>query len=744
MKHFIIIILCVIILCGCEKEEVSEQITPTEYTEISNIFSSDRISFEYDFMFIRENHMNNIFTIDDQIYVTAERVIYGNDDDYYVQLYLLTYDSNGNMIKSFNIVPTDEDSTVVFMRYDSNYDSITIEELNYYYTLYKKTSDGTVIFSKPIDINNIFSMVIGENDSIYIAGKNKVIIYSNDGELICSIDISNQLANISSAHGKKPILKLSGNGNKAIYKYINIETKSLDDIEMPVSETVYIDESNILYGKGFDYYFYDKDCLYGYNIKNNVTVKVLDWIQSDINTKLIKSFCILSPEKMAMVANESDKSYLFILNSVPEDEVEVKKTITLGWISAYDNQYLNEVITYFNKNNSKYRIVPINYYSEDYGDNSYQKLNLEIAAGNEPDLLYVNGSIPMLNYINKDMFVDLNAYIDSEPELKNDLLPFVLENPKINNKLPQLITSFIAQTLVTKSKNIKNGEYLSIKKLSEIYRTLPNDVLLLNNSSREYIKSFYIYNTIPECVDYDNGACNFNTREMRYFLELVKILSGSNSNTSIFESYDKAKDDEVYFIDSLIYNYTFYLSCVKRPFMPEDSNTVGYPTGAGSKRGDYISSNGFSIFNTSKDKGAAWEFIKGCLSEDFYKRHLNSKVTLTTRSGVRYQVTSNTRDRKYTYLQIIGVGIGGYVTTNDNAINFEEKYGRGVLYNTEDLVNEYMSYIETINNFVYYDDTITNIINEELSTYLGSDKSIDSTIKAIQSRVSLYMSETWS
>jgi hypothetical protein len=54
-----------------------------------------------------------------------------------------------------------------------------------------------------------------------------------------------------------------------------------------------------------------------------------------------------------------------------------------------------------------------------------------------------------------------------------------------------------------------------------------------------------------------------------------------------------------------------------------------------------------------------------------------------------------------------------------------------------------MQYLESIDNYDYYDASVASIIYDEVSTYLNSDKSVDDTIRAIQSRVSLYMSEKW-
>ena len=385
----------------------------------------------------------------------------------------------------------------------------------------------------------------------------------------------------------------------------------------------------------------------------------------------------------------------------------------------------------------------INYYSDEFENDSHQKLNNEIAAGNEPDLLYINDYIPFLNYANKNMFVDLDTYLDKSPELKADLLPFITENTRIKGQLPQLVTSFTTQTLMTKSKNMDHN--LSIEKLMEIYKTLPSDVSLFNGSYRSFIYGYFLDNLIPECVDYEKGMCDFNIPEMKCFLELLKLVADSSAETySIDENLGRVRADELYFLGAVIYGYDYFILYNNKPFMPDESAIVGYPTVDESKRGDWIISKGFSIFNTSNKKDGAWEFIKYCLSDELYRNGFFSRAILPTKSGVKFKVNeaSDLGEKEYTYLN--EKGFYGYVTTNDeDTAILAEKHGTGMLYKTADLVNAYMSYLETLDNYVYYDSNVRSIIYDETSTYMNSDKSIDDTIKAIQSRVSIYMSETW-
>jgi hypothetical protein len=747
----IFIMLSLFIFCGCEKADVksadneiavttieSNGMTVMESDGFTNVFSSTKVPFQYDFIYARETHLHDIFVLDNRIYLTPERFIRGDDGEYNEQIYMVSYDSDGGDMTSFPLMPTVEGAFVAYVWYDSEYNLITIEELNYYYTLYKKTSDGEVIFSVPLDIREISMMVIGDNDNIYIGTDDEVIIYSSDGKLLCSIKLDNRLLHISSAHGKRPILKLIGEANNAAYKYVNIEKRELEDIEMPVSETIFYTETNIIYGDGYDYYLQNRYGIYGYDIETNLSVKVLDWLNSEIGVNLIRSFAILSPEKMVMVNGDSEKSYLYLLNHIPDDELPVKTIIRLGCINSAGDQYFNEVISYFNKNNQDYRIIPVNYYSEEYGADSYQRLNMDIAASKEPDMMYIDSLVPMLNYVNKNTFVDMNTYLDKEPALKADLLPFVYEKAQINNVLPQLITRFDIQSLITSEKNVALGEYLSIEKLTEVYSTLPTGVSLFYSTGM----GSFIDNLITECVDYEKGTCDFNIPEFKSYLELIKKLPSVKEYKYFdhMEFFNITQDNDAYFYSLVINDFSDYIAYIKKSFFPDAGNIVGYPTVDGSKRGDWIRSTGFSIFNTSENKDIAWEFIKSCLSRDYYVNVFKGMAFLPIKSSIEYQVNSYIEGRPYTYIS--DRYAYGVFPRRDKTSLFDDVMG-GIFYDSEDLINEYMMYMESLENYYYFDGNIWGIINEEGTTYMGSDKSIEDTIKAIQSRVSIYMSETW-
>jgi ABC-type glycerol-3-phosphate transport system substrate-binding protein len=202
----------------------------------------------------------------------------------------------------------------------------------------------------------------------------------------------------------------------------------------------------------------------------------------------------------------------------------------------------------------------------------------------------------------------------------------------------------------------------------DIYKSLTAGVSLLSNPNSDYLLSYFLNNLIPECVDYENGTCDFAIPAMREFLELLKMMP--DSQEVIYDdniNFEKAQGDELYLVIAPIYDFKFYNLYTKKPFMPNDTNVVGFPTADGGKRGDYIRSQGFTILNSSDKKDGAWEFIKYSLSEEFYKNEYHINLILAARSGIKYQIFQTTSDRNYIYINTKDIQ-GTYLQMTINSI----------------------------------------------------------------------------
>jgi len=751
VKKIIIIILFVLfIFTGCEKDEnpqINQNDAGVEVTEIqgmtvidkvgmTNVFAAADIDLGFKYNFDWGYH-DKVFVMDERIYITAKKSVDRADIE---ELFIFSYDINGENEESFIVPPADDTGAVKFAWYDSKYNIVFIEEVDYSYTLYKRNDSNELVWKVPISgTNTIVSMAIGDDDNIYFGTNDKITAYDKNGKQICGLPLDNKLHYIASAHGKTPILKMYDGKNNSVYKYINAETKSLADIEMRVPSDYKYSYNNIIYGDGYDYYYYDINGVYGYDIAANSLTKVLDWLNSDIINTEVVTFGVISSEKMMMISNQVYNNKFSILNKVPDDKIPEKEYISIGCVNRYNDRYLGQLITNFNKNNTKYRATLTNYYSSNNGNDYTLSLNNAIAAGDGPDLLYVNETIPMLSYTSKGMFVDLFNYLNDEPELVDDLLPFVTEQTHINGILPQLVTNIRIQTMIGKTKNIGGEASLSMTRLLEMYDSLPKDTVICNDFNKDYLGSFVISFAIHECIDYETGTFDFDKPEIRSFIQLMKSLPEANAGNSfsLNDEFDKSRNDKLLLSGGKISSIYDYICSKVYPGRDEAATLIGYPTLSGDKRGDAIYSYGFSILQTSDKKDASWEFIKYSASEKFMQEVVQQDGIVPSNTGIYYN--NKLFDKASVYIDDNLDNLAPVLFTGSG-----EQYTTGIAVPiNEEIINEFREYLNSIDNYVYINSDIDNVVNEELSTYYNSDKSIDETMKVIHNRVSIYLNEIW-
>ena len=768
-KKYCCLLVSIIMLftfAGCEKkkEEIIQDdgvvttnyqgMTIVEEVGMKNVFNTKSVELSKNYFFTyyvnvpNINFYDRIFVLNDRIYFTV-RITSKKRDDGYInpEIALHSFDFNGENENFLPSVSVNDNAPVRFMWLDSQYNQITIEELDYVFILNKISESGDVIFSMKLyeifDGKEILSMVVGKDDNIYVGSEKKIAVFDKDGKTICEIEHEDSLINFVSAFDKIPIVKTKSSDYTIKYRHINMEDQSLDDIELPVPANIAPSvNNNIFYGEGYDYYYSNSIGVYGYDIASNTMTKVLDWLNSDMTISDMKSFIVVSPEKMGMIWYDYTQAPLFsVLDKIPDDEIPEKEYISIGCIYptnefGIDHDYINILIMDFNRNNDKYRATLTNYYSSFENMDSVLRLNTNIAAGNTPDILYINEEIPFMSYANKDMFLDINEYLKEDAQLSDNLLPFVKTPAEIGGKLLMITTKFQLYTLMGKTNNISDITSWSYRDVINTYKSLPEGVEFVYATSRDIFKHYTLDSAIAECIDYENASCNFDQQGMRDYLEFLKLLpvrSKYVTNYNSVESYVRARNNETFLSGTLTSNVSIYNDFKALNFRDEAAEVIGFPTFDGKTSNIHITAEGFSIINSSENKEGAWEFIKHSLSDGFAKYSINIFSMIPTYSGVNvcneiYNKTEYAYRDDFEWQAVI---------PNDGTYP-------GILVTIDDaVINEYNEYIGSINNYTRKDTDVYNIFDEELSVFLNTDKSIDDTIKAIQSRVSIYMSEMW-
>ena len=154
-------------------------------------------------------------------------------------------------------------------------------------------------------------------------------------------------------------------------------------------------------------------------------------------------------------------------------------------------------------------------------------------------------------------------------------------------------------------------------------------------------------------------------------------------------------------------------------FFGEKLKVVGYPNNKGLL--GYINPQIYvmGISHKTKYPEAAWKFVRSFLIED-YQKDLNTYIPASMKA---YEYQSEKRLKKE---KVQGWFMYDYVDLRPL---------------TRDDIDRFKAVIMGSGGNSYYDEVITQIINEEAQAYYAGEKTAEEVAKIIQSRVSIHLKE---
>ena len=624
-------------------------------------------------------------------------------------------------------------------------DSMMAESENDEIYLAKYDSEGNEIYKVDLAKNNL-----GDEDG-YVSANGLTV--TDDGKVILSVE-KGIFGYDEESSSFKPLLDENIAGNYRycqIYKgfggklFISnygdngIELRSFDPDAGKVGEPSsviggYVDVS-FFGGNGYDLYMSKSDGIYGLDMAKDSATKLLDYIDSDIetNSSLDRAIAISDAEFIALLTDSDYNYFVARLTKVPADQVKDKKILTMG--GYYIDYDIRKQAFEFNKNNPEYKIKFIDYssYDEDgdYGA-GIEKMNMDIVSGSTPDILILSDQMPVSSYINKGLFADVSSYINKDSELSNEMfLSNIMDAIRTGDKLYQIVPSFYVGTVAMKSRFTDGKNVLSIKDCKDLmdkmgvkpdaaFGIMPRDSFLeqgLSFSGDNYI-------------DWEDKKCNFDSDSFIEFLEFANEFPQSYPD-NVWEDYK----DTLYLENSALFgivnigSFRTY-SYIRDVQFGEDVSFVGYPNDLGINNSVIIPFSRIAISSQSQYKDAAWEFVKYFLSEE-YQDSLEYSFPIRKSS---FEKMGEASTHKQFYMD------------GDKKVEYDDGYyigGQEVIarpLTSEDVMNV-TNFIKSLNLVSSNNTSVNNIIFEEASAFFSGQKSAKDVADIIQSRLSIYVNE---
>ena len=614
-------------------------------------------------------------------------------------------------------------------------------ELESIMALRKLDETGAELLS--IDISSLANNVewfwvrtfaIDGDGNIYVATDQTIFALDKDGRLVFQLDLDNWIDQlITLADGSVAFFGWMETG-RALRK-INFQTRTWGD-EISIPQNMH----SIFPGGGdYDLIFTDSANLFGLDRETDETVKLLNWIDSDVSIDGLSNITIL-PDGRILCTNSrwnrgsGESAFeLIILTKMPYESVPHRTIITLATI--WLDWSLRSSIVDFNRSNSTYRIQVRDYSefnSEDDWNAGLTRLTTEIITGRVPDILDVS-NLPFKQYVARGLLADLYPFIDSDRSMnRSDFVESVFRATETNGGLYQIFPTFNVATLIGHPSILGETPGWNMDEFRNVLRANPQaDLPFGQGMTKDAFLQQMLSVSMDEYVDWAAGACYFDSDG---FIQLLEFSNTFPAEID-WERQEWLDWDELILSGRQImmqqWVHGFDSTRWITGLFGGDVVYKGFPTE--SRRGNSLSIGaGLAMSSTSSNKDGAWEFMRTILTEDWQR---NNSWGFTTNKTV-FDERLDEIMTPYTYIDEDG---------NEVEYSRSSMYMGGVMIEmfamTQEEADKIIELIDSVSGIVAYDERLMTIVNEGAADFFSGMRSAQDAARIIQSRASIFISE---
>ena len=377
------------------------------------------------------------------------------------------------------------------------------------------------------------------------------------------------------------------------------------------------------------------------------------------------------------------------------------------------------------------------------GKQGVDLLMTEITAGRGPDIIELGTSreTSQLSYrrlAEQGYLEDLWPYIEEDPGLgrgENGLLKGVLEAPlqaaKINGGLYAIFEKVQLHTLVGAKSMVGDHPGWTPEELLNIFAAMPDGSVILEDyhnwkdpSVKQRFFTSLLYGFSDLFIDWEEGKCFFDGDRFRSLLELTSCLPDqhdlervcANQLEAQSEHFNRLRDGVVMLEDAGFGHWGEWRT--RYDWFFGESSYVGYPVDDGSS-GSYFEPVGIKLAmsSTCRDKEAAWLYMR----QMYYSLGKYGQGIDVGKMLYRRELRAAMTDLCYTR---IGTEIVQFppLTRKEHA-------------RIQELCDS------TARSSLLVDQELVDLVMEAAGPYFAGDKTLDETVRLIQSRAELYVNE---
>lgn len=360
-------------------------------------------------------------------------------------------------------------------------------------------------------------------------------------------------------------------------------------------------------------------------------------------------------------------------------------------IAAFDmdNSNVGGIVNELNNRQTQYEYRVIV-----YGKDEIQRLITDIISGGKIDLVIHNNLLD----VKSDAFLNLYPYIDKDFG-RDSFIPNILETLSDNGQLHELWEGVEIRTLAARTADVEGRENLTPWDYQQIAADSGQyDAVFQTFMDKENLLRWVAQVGLVKFVDRQNGTCSFDDAGF------VDLLGWCND---MCDTMPEGRDMVSLDISQVVLTMEMISDPVRIKFIGNNFGQpfsfVGFPTGGQGLSYYTCTYNGsMAIPSNSQNIDGAWAYIK-------------NRLSMESQTSIDY----------------LPVMLQAFTRQAAGVLNQEESQ------QLLDLVASTTSALRCT------DQQILDIIMENGRKYLAGDKSLDETVKNIESQANLYMSEQY-
>lgn len=682
---------------------------------------------------------------------------------------LLTYDKDYNLLSDEPLELTGDEDENIYVNNGAITDSGLLflqsswdNDKNEFYLYSYNSADKTL--TKSEELSRLFSetergwfyiqyMCVSPDGTIYLGSENEILALDSSYVKQFSVPISNWIDSMS----------ISPDGKLYVSSYFD-EGRGIalvDPEKKALGEPQYFNDNprGMYFGDGYDIYMATDTGVYGTSLSDGSSEILMNFQNSDIQYNRFDILRII--DKDTFLVSETDEetweNTLSIYRKSADVDLSQVKVVEIAAYGGTDNS-LNSAIIKYNKANRDRRIVISDYSQYSTNEDYYagaKKLTTDIVNGlYEPDIVLGNswgeGNSAVSQIIERDLFIDLNTLIESDPDIDpDDIFGGVKRTFSTSDgRMWGITKEFNVNTLIAKDDMLGGKTSWTLDEMLDYAKNLPEGVRFMENLTQQNALTGGSLGSdlLSAFINVEEGSCNFENETFYKLLDFIKSLPAeyipTENDDNYYEAYQTGK--------IAVYNDYFYdigaWIGMEVIFNTKDITPVGFPiVNEGDCGSLVVYDNSFTITTFCDYPEIAWDFLSGYIKPEYDEKRsgftgiysmpiFKSMYDIICEEYYTYEFTFNFRggaswgpmdpENPMTVEDLDEPGILTYFTKEDSA-ELREFIDNGTGWATASSVPE----------------EITNIVTEEISSFTSGVKTAEDCARVIQSRVSIWLAE---